>query len=395
MRLLRPLLLTALALILNVAARAQTAAPVASPLGPPVAAATLPAATLQLLRSHQVWLDELPDKLDPSQLEVVVISADSRCRPQSQKVLFGLTVNPLNPVTGALCRRLASFIQTPPEPLTLAVRLHTGADLPRQPGAALAALEPAPARRYVALVHWSWSQPQRDLHWAFEAVVIDRQNGRPVWHGARAHEVWMAPEWQEKTERRALQALLQHELPRDLLDRGWWREAMPMATARWVAPAELATYRPAVDRAALVVVNSYASSQHLQDDVVLRLWPVGTAEVDETPALRALDWSRLSTVRRAQATPPLAPARYVVLDLPAGAYEMRVYSGVERHTLEPGRLTVLNIQRGFSNAKTMSVATEVWWREKVLGERGRHAFLPEPPSRGWPAVVPHFDLSGP
>ena len=112
--------------------------------------------------------------------------------------------------------------------------------------------------------------------------------------------------------------------------------------------------------------------------------------MDETAALRALDWSRASTLRRAQSTPLLAPDTYALLDLAAGDYEVRAYTSVERHSLAPGQITVLNIQRGLGNVKTLSRETPAWWREKVLDGHGRHAFLAEPPARGRPKVTPHF-----
>jgi hypothetical protein len=377
-----------------VAALALTLAAVAAPAAaqsPPTAgagAAVLPTATLNLLRAHQVWRDELPDRVDPAEVEIVILSPDSRCRPPLQKGLFGTSINPLNPVTGALCRRIEAFLKAPPEPLPMAVRVHTQAVTARQPAAVLASIEPAPTRRFVALVHWDWTQAQRDNHWLFEVAVVDRQSGRWVWHGARAHEVWPVPEWQEKTEIRALRALLAHELPRDLLTRTWWREDVPVPGSRWVTLDETASYKPAAGRAGLAFVNSYYSSNRLQDVAAPKLWPVGTPEVDDNERLRQGDGSGASTVRRAQATPLLAPDTHALLDLPAGEYELRVYTSVERLSLAPGQIAVLNIQRALGNAKTGSMETEAWWREKVLGERGRHAFLAEPPSRGRPAVVP-------
>lgn len=350
----------------------------------------LPAPTLNLLQAHQVWRDELPDRLDPATVEVVILSPDSRCRPPLQKGLFGMGYNPLNPVTGALCRRIERFTSAPPVPLPLAVRVHTPSATTRHPTALLASIDPAPTRRYVALVHWDWSQVERNIQWLFEVAVIDRNSGRWVWHGARAHEVWPVPEWQEKTELRALRALLAHELPRDLLTRAWWREDVPVPGSRWVALNEIAAYQPAADRAGLAFVNSYYSSNRLQDLAAPKLWPAGTPEIDDTERLRQGDWSQNSTVRRFQATPLLAPDTHALLDLPAGDYELRVYTSVERLTLAPGQITVLNIQRGLGNVKIRSMETEAWWRETVLGQRGRHAFLAEPPSRGRPVVVPYF-----
>lgn len=352
--------------------------------------ASQPAPTPRLLRSHQVWRDELPDRIDPSALEVVILSPDSRCRPPLQKGLFGITVDPLNPVTGGYCRRIESFVKAPPEPLPLAVRVHTGPVAARDPVQVLAAIEPAPTRRYVALVHWDWVRADRDDGWTFEIALVDRGSGRWLWHGARAHDVSSLPEWRERTELKAMRALLAHELPRDLLTPAWWREALPLADSRWVPPAEIAAYRPADGRAGLAIVNSYYSSTRMHDVAMLKLWPAGTPEVDDTEPLRQGDWSRASTLRRAQSTPLLSPDTHALLDLPAGDYALKVYTDTERLTLAPGQITVLNIERGLGNAKKRSMETEAWWRDTVLGQRGRHAFLAEPPSRGRPAVVPYF-----
>lgn len=367
------------------ATTATTAAPSA-----PAAEASWPAPTPALIRPHQVWLDALPDSLAAADLEVVLLSPDSRCKPPVQKGLFGLSVPTLHPVTAALCRRIEGFVAAPPTPLPLTTRVATQLPETRQPQALLAALTPAPTRRYVALVHWQWSQTQRDLAWQFEVLVIDRQDGRRVWHGARVHEVWPAPEWQARTELRALQALLQHELPRDLLRRGWWRDEVPVAGSRWVPAEEIARYRPAADRAGLAVVNSYTSGQRLQDVAVLKLWPAGTQEVDDTERLRQGDGSQASTVRRAQASPVLGADTHALLDLPPGDYAVRVYTTVETMTLAPGQIAVLDIQRGLGNAKLRVMATEAWWRDEVLARRGRHAFFAEPPERGRPPVVPYF-----
>jgi hypothetical protein len=376
---------------------AAVGAPTAAQSPPAAGAgsAALPASTLRLIQAHQVWRDELPDRVDPAELELVLLSPDSRCRPPLQKGLFGTNINPVNPVTGALCRRIDAFAKAPPEPLPMAVRVHTQTITARQPSAVLASIEPAPTRRYVALVHWEWAQPQRDVQWLFEVAVVDRQTGRWVWHGARAHEVWPVPEWQEKTELRALRALLVHELPRDLLNRAWWRDDVPVPGSRWVTLDETASYKPAAGRAGLAFVNSYYSSSRLQDLAAPKLWPAGSPEVDDTERLRQGDWSRASTVRRSQAAPLLAPDSHALLDLPAGEYALRVYTSVERLSLAPGQIAVLNIQRGAGNAKTGSPETEAWWRDKVLGERGRHAFMAEPPSRGRPPVVPHFQDAAP
>ncbi len=381
--------LTLALLAVAVQAPAQTAAPKGADTP------ALAAPTLQLLQAHQVWRDELPDRIDPAAMEVVILSPDNRCRPPPQKGLFGMVSNPVNPVAAAFCRRIDSVVKAPPEPLPMAVRVHTQPVPDRNPAAVLAAVDPAPAQRYVALVHWDWAQGPRDNQWLFEVAVIDRSNGRWVWHGARAHEVWPTPDWQEKTELRALRSLLLHELPRDLLTPAWWRENLPVPGSRWVTLDQMPDFKPAADRAGLAIVNSYHSSNRLQDVAVLKLWPAGTPEIDDAQQLRQGDWSRASTLRRAQSTPLLAPDTHLLLDLPAGEYALRVYTSVERLTLVPGRIAVLNIQRGLGNAKTLSIETEAWWRETVLGKRGRHAFFAEPPSRGRPAVVPYFIETAP
>jgi hypothetical protein len=377
--------------------RAMTAlALCAALLGPaPAGAEAAPAPTLQGLRAHQVWLDELPEGIDAAELEVVVLSPDSRCRPPVTKGLFGLTVDPLDPQTGALCRRLEAFVKAPPAPLPLTVRVHTGPLGSRRPAAMLATIEPAPTRRYVALVHWEWAAVERELDWRFEVAVLERASGRWLWHGARAHWVWPQPEWRERTELRALQALLRHELPRDLLNPGWWRDALPLPGARWVPVAEQEAYRPEPGRAGLAIVNGYASATPTQDVRYLKLRPAGTPEVDDTEVLRQGDWSQWGTVRRAQATPLLAPSTQALLDLPAGDYLASFGQASQPLRLESGPLTVMRIGRALGNATTGSVEAEAWWRERVAGGRLRHAFLAEPPSRGNPPVRPYFEDRGP
>lgn len=353
-------------------------------------ATALPEPALGAMRSFQVWRDELPDRIDPAELEIVLLSPDSRCRPPPLKALFGLSASALHPVTGAFCRRIESFLKAPPEPLPVATRVVTPPAVARPPAGVLAALEPAATRRYVALVHWDWTVAGRETHWLFEAAVLERESGRWLWHGARAHTIVPLPGLQDETEQRALRALLQHELPRDLMDRGWWREAVPLPDSRWVPAEAIAGHRPAADRAALAIVNGYTSPNPHDDTRALKLWPAGTPEVDDTERLRQADRSRYSTVRRSQSTPLLAPWTHALLDLPAGDYAMRVGREPASLRLEPGRITVLRIDRAVGNATVHTIETEAWWRERILGDRGRHAFLPEPPSRGRPAVVPYF-----
>lgn len=384
-----------LALLLASAGAQAQPSPAPAPARPQAAAQGLAEPALRLLRPYQVWRNELPDRLDPAEVEVVVLSPDTLCKPPPLKGLFGMSVSALPPVTGALCRRIDSFAKAPPVPLPMPVRVHAQPLTARHPAAVLASIEPAPTRRYVALVYWAWSQPKRDIHWFFEVAVVDRDSGRWVWHGARGNEVSYLPDWQARTEIQALQALLVHELPRDLLHAAWWRDDLPVPGSRWVPLDELPAYRPAADRAGLAVVNSYYSDYRMQDLAALKLWPAAGTEINDDAQLRQGEPSGASTVRRAQSTPILAVDTHVLLDLPAGDYQMRVYTSTEPVTLAPGRVTVLNVKRTLGNGKSLNPETEAWWRDKVLGERGRHAFLAEPSSRGQPAVVPYFQDTQP
>lgn len=345
---------------------------------------------MHMMRAHQVWLDELPARLDAADVEVVIHSPDSRCNPPVVTLMFGLKTSTLHPDAAAFCRRMASFVRAPPAALPLPVRVHTQEMGSRQPQAVLAAVEPVPTRRYVALVHWDWVQTKRDYHWMFEVAVVDRSSGRWVWHGARNNQISHLREWRDKDELRALQALLLHQLPRDLLAAAWWREALPAPDSRWVALADVASYRPGAGRAGLVVANSYYSDSRLVDNAPFKLWPTGTPEIDDTQALRQADWSQAATVSRAQSTPLLAPDTYLLLDLPAGDYAWRFGQTVENLSLPQGQIVVMNMSRRLGNSWGLGTETEGWWRERLQSNRSRHAFLAEAPNRGWAAVVPYF-----
>ncbi len=373
---------------------AQAQSPAAAPALPAAGSAPVapppPNHLLHMMRGHQVWRDELPARLDAAAVEIVILSPDSRCNPPVVTLMFGLKTSTLHPDAARFCRRIASFVQAPPAALPTAVRVHTGELGSRQPQAVLAAISPAPTRRYVALVYWDWMQANRDFHWMFEVAVLDRSDGRWVWHGARNNQSTVLSEWRDRYELVAVQALLQHELPRDLLDAAWWQRALPVPDSRWVALADMADYKPAAGRAGLVVTNSYYSASRLVDNAPLKLWPAGTPEIDDTQAVRQGDWSQGSTRTRAQSTPPLAPDTYLLLDLPAGEYNWRLGDGVQSMTLAEGQITVMNMWRRLGNSWGLGPETEAWWRDRVQRSRSRHAFFAEPPDRGWAAVVPYF-----
>ncbi len=346
-----------------------------------------PAPSLRGLRALEVWRDELPERIGRDELEVVVLSPDSRCRPPPLRGPLGLTADALDPVTGVLCRRLESFAAAPwPMPL----RVHTAAVATRTPAGVVAALAPAPTRRYVALVHWEWAAAGRDVDWMFELALVDRSDGRWLWHGARIHNVSTLREFQERDLLHALQALLQHELARDLLSPGWWREQVPVPGARWVMPADLAAWRPEAGRAGLVVANTYAAVPASVESRLLKLWPADQAEVNDEAALRQGGRAQYSTVPRAQSTPLIAPATHAMLDLPAGRYRMSTGREPQDLALEPGTLTVLRIERGAFNATTLAPEPEAWWRGRLAEKRLRHAFLAEPAGTGPQPVVPFF-----
>ena len=350
---------------------------------------------MHMMRGHQVWRDELPARLNAADTEIVILSPDSRCNPPVVTLMFGLKTSTLNPDTDKFCRRIASFVQAPPAALPMPVRVHTGEIGSRQPQSVLAAISPAPARRFVALVYWDWVLTNRDYHWMFEVAVVDRSSGRWVWHGARNNQISYLADWRGKDELRALQSLLQHELPRDLLDAAWWQRAQPVPDSRWVTLAEVPSYKPAAGRAGLVVTNSYYSASRLVDNAPLKLWPAGTPEIDDIQAVRQGDPNQGSTRLRAQSTPPLAPDTYLLLDLPAGEYNGRLGDGVQSMSLAEGKITVMNMWRRLGNSWGLGMETEDWWRERVQSHRSRHAFLAEPPDRGFAAVVPYFVSAAP
>lgn len=376
------------------------------PAAPPATGgATAPQATagdppppkflMHMMRGHQVWRDELPARLDAADVEIVILSPDSRCNPPVVTLMFGRKSSSLNPETAKFCRRIASFVQAPPAALPIPLRLHTGEVGSRQPQAVLAAISPAPNRRHVALVYWEWVLTNRDHHWMFEVAVVDRSSGRWVWHGARNNQISYLPDWHGRDELLALQSLLQHELPRDLLDAAWWQRALSVPDSRWVTLAEVPSYKPAAGRAGLVVTNSYYSASRLVDNAPLKLWPAGTPEIDDIQAVRQGDMSQGSTRLRAQSTPPLAADTYLLLDLPAGEYKVSLGYGVESMALPEGQITVRNMWRRLGNSWGLGTETEDWWRERLKSNRSRHAFFAEPPDRGWAAVVPYFGGAAP
>ena len=68
---------------------------------PAALAGPLPAWHLQ--RGYQVWHDELPERLDPEQVDIVVLAPDERCRPPRVIGPFGLSFPPsIDNVTAAL-----------------------------------------------------------------------------------------------------------------------------------------------------------------------------------------------------------------------------------------------------------------------------------------------------
>jgi len=394
-----------MALVLALAAAlhlggAQAQSPAATPVPPvagsPISTSTTPAEPqppkhlMHLMRGHQVWRDELPAQVDAADVEVVIHLPDSRCNPPVVNLMFGMKVTSLRPDTDRFCRRIAAFVQAPTAPLPIPVRVSTLEMGSRQPQAVLDAIKPAPTRRYVALVYWDWDLPRRNYTWMFEVAVVDRASGRWVWHGARNNDVSYLPEWRSKGELRALQALLLHELPRDLLSAAWWQEAVTVPGSRWVPLADVAAYKPEAGRAGLVVTNSYYSYNRLVDNLPLKLWPAGTDEIDDIQALRQADPSSAAVFYRAQSTPLVAPDTYLLLDLPAGDYTARLGPAVEKLNLASGQIVVMNIWRRLGNSHGLGPEAEAWWRERIQSGRLRHAFLSEPPDRGWPAVVPYF-----
>ena len=381
---------------LNVAASGPPSAPAASaadsaasaPRAAP-AALVAQAPTWPLWRAYQVWRDELPDTLPADQVEIVLLSPDQRCRPASTGKLFGLTLRPgVDPATYRFCLALESFAQAPGEALPVPLRLATQALPGRQPAAIVAALAPAPQRRYVALVAWDWREDRSDIFWHFEEAVIDRETGRWVWHAARTQGVFMhSREAIAETLPRALQTLLRHELPRDLLRRGWWREAVPVPDSRWVPAAEVATRRPAEGRAGVVFVNEYMLKLGDPFMAGTTMWPASAAELPQTPGG---DQTTRSTRRWTQGIPLMATRTQALLDLPVGDYLLRVGTEPQPLRAEAGRITVLRLQRQFVTSNAVwEVETEERWRERIL-PRFRHAFLAEHPQRGAETLVSWF-----
>jgi hypothetical protein len=235
---------------------------------------------------------------------------------------------------------------------------------------------------------WHWREDRSDIFWHFEEAVIDRQTGRWVWHAARTQGVFMSSrEAIAETLPRALQTLLRHELPRDLLRRGWWRDAVPVPDSRWVPPAEMATWRPAEGRAGVVFVNDQLTKQSDTFMVGSTMWPAGAAELPQTTGG---DLTNRSTRRWVQGIPLMATRTQAMLDLPAGDYLLRAGQEPQPMRVEAGRITVLRLHRQLITSNVVwEPETEERWRERVL-PRVRHAFLAEPPQRGAEGMVSWF-----
>jgi hypothetical protein len=292
-----------------------------------------------------------------------------------------------DPMALALCKRIDSFIAKPPLPLPMATRAAAQASGSRSVSETAVALAPAPTRRYLALVRWDHSL-RADLQWHFEEAVYDRQEQRWIWHAARGYDVSTHRDWRERSEIETLTSYLVHDLPSDLLNRGWWRSDLPVPDSRWVPQAEIAGWQPGA-RAALALANTYAGSMPLSEYRRLEIRPVDAAD---EPDVRPTDPSQRRPRQRAQRTPLLPPATHALLDLPPGDYLVRVYDEApERISLAPGQTRVINIHRAAAftgTARTFEDAA--WWQARLLGPRSRPALLAEPFSRGAADLVPYF-----
>ena len=260
-----------------------------------------------------MWRDELPDSIPADQIEVRVDARPADCSPEPKRFL-GLPVMTVHPQMVDFCKSLEAFLRQPPLPLPLPTNLVAkGIADTASVSAAVASLEPAPTRRYVALVRWGHVDDRQGPYWLFEAVLFDREQGRWLGHAGRSQENRFVREWGPRLRNEAI-----------------------------------ATPSPQ---------------------------PEGT--------------THLHYKVRPQHAPPMHLNTYFIVDLPPGEYIVWAeYQGDRPIELQAGQRRLLAIDRGLFNATLLGEEDLARWPR--LLPRLRHAFAADPPDRGVPGSVPHF-----
>ena len=338
------------------------------------------------LNAYQVWRDELPDSIPADQIEVRVDARPADCSPEPKRFL-GLPVMTVRPQMADFCKSLDAFLRQQPSPLPLPTSLVAkGIADTASVSAAVASLEPAPTRHYVALVRWGHVEDRQGPYWLLEEVLFDREQGRWLWHAGRRYENRFDREWGPRLRNATLAAQFLHGLPQSLASRGTHRIQVPLAGARWVAPAEAATWQPEPDRAGLIVVSNWGRFAYLN------IWGVGIRRAGEaiaTPSPQPEGTTHLHYQVRPQHAPPMHLNTYFIVDLPPGEYIVWAeYQGDRPIELQAGQRRLLAIDRGLFNATLLGEEDLARWPR--LLPRLRHAFAADPPDRGVPGSVPYF-----
>jgi hypothetical protein len=277
------------------------------------------------IRDFEVLRDELPDSLPLEQIEVVVLSNPDACEPRLVK-RFGLTID----VSGAtsqermVCREaLPGLMGTTPEGLRLRhVQLAKGTGSVADDLARVAPGEPL--RRYVALLRWQvWPAPYH-IGMRLEEVLYDRDTQRWLWHAIRLEQSWMLSRDSAKEHLKdatdVLRSVLHLDLPHALARRASHRQGDMPTGARWLTPAELASWQPGREATLMLVNQDHRESTHITapfDKLVLR--PADAPDVSQTVLVPG---SRRH-LQYAQSSPPIQRLSYAVLAVPPGDYLAR------------------------------------------------------------------------
>jgi hypothetical protein len=336
-----------------------------------LASPPLPPIDTDLARDYEVLRDELPDNIDPSDLDIVLIGRKATC-VREPLTLWGVRTGWSNSdYDQRVCDLLIPLVQvSAPAPQQL--RHALVAELPRSVQSALADLNPSPTRRYVAMVRWSMWPLRHYNHIAFEEVVVDRHTGRWVWHALRREESWSFDG--PKSFTNAAQTwtqVLHHDLVEAVTQRGRVRNADSLPGARWVPPAEIANWAPG-ERAGLILVNRDHQESSQPTGPFARA-QIRRADEVAVPYQRSGGTSAHHQFM-AQRTPALPNNSYAAIELPPGEYIIN-FGGELRTVLKAGEKRVISSEVKFLRlGDTLTERTPEWFADvqpRVL----RHGFL--------------------
>jgi hypothetical protein len=332
-----------------------------------------------------VRLDALPDVLVPDEIEVVVEVSDEYCQPRHKKLLGISLPVPVAPETAFFCRHLATHLAGPTGPLPVRASRQTWTQ--RNPGELVAALDPAPQRRYVLLSRWRFYEGVvsqygvvQEVRWVVEELVWDRHEGHPVWHGLRTintNDDFKGGKvlGMQLHLRRHFHFTL-HAL---LTARAAVRHHAPVPSSQWVAADQMAGWT-STSRSAIAFVNNYSSPGRRRFSRS-HAFPV-RADAQAPQARVGVDWGSEAWMQWGQtpglaATPPMDYRSHALLELPPGRYLV----GSEDPALPKpllvevaaGELAVVELSRKLVGADAAERADLKTWQTALT--RGRHAFL--------------------